>query len=234
MTEQQLIENLDNIGINPTEKQLNQLNKYYEMLVEWNKKMNLTGITVKNDVYLKHFYDSATLNKAIDLIEAENLCDIGTGAGFPGVVLKILFPNLKVTLLDSLNKRIIFLNEVIKELNLKDIEAVNERAENYCLERKNKFDIVTSRAVASLSILLEYSSPLTKINGHIVPMKAELIDKKEDIERICKELKISYISQKEFYLPIENSKRTLLIFQKKEVTPSKYPRKYAEMKKKPL
>ncbi len=155
MTISEFIEELKKLNIEPTEEQLNQLNKYYELIVEYNKVMNLTGITEKEQVCLKHFYDSLTIAKVIDLNKEETLCDIGTGAGFPGIVLKILFPNLKITLIDSLNKRIEFLKIVIKELNLNNIEAIHTRAEEYAKDNIEKFDVVTSRAVAPLNILLE-------------------------------------------------------------------------------
>ncbi len=152
MSEKEFVEELKKININITELQLNQLNKYYELLVEWNKVMNLTGITEKKDVYLKHFYDSLTLSKIVNLNNYSSLCDIGTGAGFPGMVLKIVYPNLNVTLVDSLNKRINFLNEVIKKLELTKIETVHSRIEEF----KGSFDIVTARAVSQLNILSSF------------------------------------------------------------------------------
>src|SRR5574344_2073136 len=136
MTINNFVEELDKLGIKLNEKQLCQLNKYYELLIEWNNKINLTGITEKNEVYLKHFYDSITIAKIINLEKENSLCDIGTGAGFPGMVLKIVYPNLNVTLVDSLNKRINFLNEVIKQLGLKQIITVNARAEDYAIKNR--------------------------------------------------------------------------------------------------
>ena len=174
MNKNKFIEELKKINIVLDEKQLNQLEKYYELLVEYNKVMNLTGITEKEEVYLKHFYDSLTIIKVIDLKNVNSLCDIGTGAGFPGLVLKIVFPNLKVTLLDSLNKRINFLNTVIEELKLENIETIHARAEEYAILNRNKFDITTSRAVAHLSILLEYAIPITKENGYFIPLKGNI------------------------------------------------------------
>ena len=131
MTENEFVQALEKLGISINAKQLEQLNRYYELLVEWNEKMNLTNITLKEDVYLKHFYDSLTIQKVINLYKENTLCDIGTGAGFPGLVLKILFPNLKVTLVDALNKRINFLNFVIEELKLEDIQTIHVRIEDY-------------------------------------------------------------------------------------------------------
>ena len=166
MNEKDFINEIEKLGIFISELQLKQLNKYYELLIEWNKVMNLTGITEKKDVYLKHFYDSLTICKVINLNDYSTLCDIGTGAGFPGMVLKIVFPNLKITLVDSLNKRISFLNEVIKELELDNIIAVHSRIEEF----KGNFDIVTARAVSRLNILLEYAIPLVKKDGYFIPL----------------------------------------------------------------
>ena len=218
------------LGINLTKEQINNLNRYYELLVEYNKVMNLTGITEKEEVYLKHFYDSLTIVKEVDLSKEESLCDIGTGAGFPGLVLKIVFPNLKVTLLDSLNKRIEFLKTVIKELNLKDIEVIHTRAEEYALENRNKFDVTTARAVAHLSVLLEYAIPLTKENKYFIALKANVTEELQEIDNALLKLNTSLLDKKEFNLPIENSKRTIIKF-KKNKDNLKYPRKYSEIKK---
>ena len=158
MTESEFIKHIEDLGITCDDDKLSRLNKYYEMLVEYNKVMNLTGITEKKQVYLKHFYDSMTIVRAINLKNYNTLCDIGTGAGFPGLVIKILYPHLRITLVDSLNKRINFLNDVIKELGLTDIETVHARIEDYAYNNKDRFDIVTARAVAPLNILLEYKS----------------------------------------------------------------------------
>ena len=168
------IEELKKINIDITDKQLNQLNTYYEMLIEYNKVMNLTGITEKNEVYLKHFYDSLTIAKVIDLTQEKTLCDIGTGAGFPGLVIKIFFPNLIITLVDSLNKRIEFLKAVIKKLDLQEIEAVHTRIEDYGKINREKYDVVTSRAVAPLNILLEYAIPLVKTNKYFISYKGKI------------------------------------------------------------
>ena len=139
------IEETKKLGIELTSQQLEKLNQFYELLILWNQKMNLTRIIEKEDVYLKHFYDSLTLSKVIDLKQDLTLCDVGSGAGFPGIVLKICFPNLKITLLDSLKKRVNYLNEIIKELDLKNIEAIHTRAEDYAKQNREKFDIVKIR-----------------------------------------------------------------------------------------
>lgn len=229
MNNEQFLYELEKLNIKLTDIQLNQLLKYYEMLVEYNKVMNLTGITIKEDVYLKHFYDSLTICKIINLNNSYTLCDIGTGAGFPGLVLKIVYPNLKITLVDSLNKRINFLNDVIKSLNLTNIQTVHCRIEEF----KGSFDIVTSRAVAPLNILLELAMPLVKINGYFISMKSKVDEELNNSENAFFELKSKLIDKKEFLLPVENSQRTLLLIQKNGEN-KKYPRKFSEIKKRPL
>lgn len=234
MTEQEFINYVNELNIELDEDKINKLERYYELLVEWNKKMNLTGITEKSQVYLKHFYDSLTLNKIVDLKQDLSLVDIGTGAGFPGLVLKIVFPNLKITLIDSLNKRIEFLKEVIKELGLKDIEAIHARSEEYGIKNREKFDIATARAVAPLNILLEYSIPMLKVNGLFVPMKANISQEIIESQRALNNLDSEIISHLEFELPIELSKRTLIKIKKNKVTKKTFPRKYSDIKKRPL
>lgn len=234
MTENSFIEELKLIGINIDTEQLKKLNKYYELLIEWNKKINLTAITEKDQVYLKHFYDSLTLNKIIDLKKENSICDIGTGAGFPGIVLKIVFPNLKVTLVDSLKKRIDFLNLIIKELELENIIAIHTRSEEFALTNREKFDFVTARAVAPLNILLEYSIPMVKKNKYFIAMKGNIEKEEKTFDNSMKILNTIIEKKEEFTLPNELSKRTLIKFKKLEITSKKYPRKFNEIKKKPL
>ena len=166
MNKDRFIEEVTKLGIQITDKKLEQLDKYYELLIEYNKVMNLTGITEKEQVYLKHFYDSLTISKIIDLNNETSLCDLGSGAGFPGIVIKIFYPNLNIVLVDSLNKRINFLNTVIKELRLEKIEAIHTRIEEYSKKEKEKFDVVTARAVAPLNILLELGISLAKVGKY--------------------------------------------------------------------
>lgn len=233
MNKEEFISALKNLNINITDKTLNDLDTYYKMLIDYNSHTNLTRITEENEVYLKHFYDSLTLVKAIDL-DNQTLLDIGTGAGFPGLVLKIVFPNLKVTLVDSLNKRITFLKSVIEKLGLKDIEAIHARAEEYALDKRESFDIVTSRAVANMSMLSELCIPFVKDHGYFVPMKAdaneELKGAKNAIKTLGGVLKDTII----FELPYDAGTRTLIKIEKLVKTSVKYPRKFSEIKKKPL
>jgi len=233
MNKELFIEELSKLNINPTTKQLEQLEKYYEILITENQKYNLTAITDKETVYLKHFYDSLTITKIIDL-NNQSLCDIGTGAGFPGMVLKIFFPNLKVTLVDSTLKKCNFLNYVINELQLANIEVLNQRAEEFSKIVREKYDIVTSRAVAPLKHLLEYSIPLVKVNGTYIAMKSDITNEITGISNYEKKLDIKQINKVQFNLPIENSLRTLISYEKLKSTNSIYPRKYNEIKKKEL
>lgn len=228
------IEELKKLNIFLSEEQLLQLEQYYNLLIEWNKKINLTGITEHDSVYLKHFYDSITLSRIIDLHDEISLCDIGTGAGFPGIVLKIVFPNLKVTLIDSLNKRINFLNTVIDTLKLKNIVTICSRAEEYSINNRELFDVVTARAVAPLSTLLEYSIPLVKVNGYFIAMKSDVKSELININNCEKVLDVCLDKIDEFKLPIEDSLRTLVKFKKNKITSNKFPRKYSLMKKNPL
>lgn len=234
MTESRFYEELGILGIDITETQKQQFRLYFELLVEWNQKVNLTAITDQEQVYLKHFYDSATLVKMVSFDEVGSLCDIGTGAGFPGLVLKILFPNLEVTLIDALNKRILFLKAVIQSLHLEKIEVVHARAEDYAKEHREQFDIVTSRAVSSLPVLLEYSIPLVKINGFFIPMKANIAQEIVDSKHAIQTLYVELVDQIQFQLPLENSQRTILKFRKIKKTEAKFPRKFSGIKKKHL
>ena len=227
------IDYLGKLGIKYTNCQLNQLEMYYEILIEYNKVMNLTAITNKEDVYLKHFYDSLTISKIIDLNNYNSLCDIGTGAGFPGIVLKIFYPNLKVTLIDSLNKRINFLNDVIQKLKLTNIEAIHCRIEEYAKINREKYDIVTARAVAPLNILLEYAIPIVKSGKYFIAMKGKE-ENEELYHNAIKILQSEICNICKFKLPIENSERTLYKIKKNNKTSTKYPRKYIEIKKKSL
>lgn len=231
MNREEFLTAVKELGICITDKQLEQLNEYYKALVEWNKKINLTSITEEKDVYLKHFYDSLTLFKEYDLTKDVSLCDVGTGAGFPGIVLKIVFPNLKITLVDSLQKRLNFLDYVIKLLGLKDVELVHERMEYYSKQNEEKFDIITSRAVAKVKILVEISFKALKISGHLILMKASFEEELSDAEKIIKDIGGKVVDVNTFKLPIENSQRALINIKKLRKTGEKYPRSIDKIKK---
>ncbi len=233
MNKELFINSLKELNINITDDALNKLEEYYNILIEENKKYNLTNITDKEQVYLKHFYDSLTITKIIN-IENMYICDIGSGAGFPGIVLKIVFPQIKIDLVEATEKRCNFLKLVIEKLNLKDISVINERAEIYSKKVREKYDLVTSRAVAPLKHLLEYSIPLVKVNGYYVAMKG-IVDKELDnIDNYYKKLNINLIKEIKFLLPQELSNRTLLLYKKNNITNLKYPRRYNEIKKKDI
>ncbi|MFI3306991.1 MAG: 16S rRNA (guanine(527)-N(7))-methyltransferase RsmG [Mycoplasmatota bacterium] len=233
MNKNEFIEELKIIGIEVLNIQLEQLEIYYDMLIEYNKVMNLTGITEKEQVYLKHFYDSSTLCKIIDFNDYNSLCDVGTGAGFPGIVIKILFPKLNITLVDSLNKRIKFLNDVIEKLNLEKIECVHSRIEDYAKNNRNKFDLVTARAVAPLNVLLEYCIPVLKETGFFIPMKANMNEEMDNAIKATKKINCDIIETQNFQLPIEKSNRTLIKIRKIKDNKN-YPRENKEIKKNPL
>lgn len=228
---EEFVNEVEKLGINLTEEQLAKLEKFYELLISWNEKMNLTRITEKEEVYLKHFYDSLTLTKVVDLKEIETLCDVGSGAGFPGIVLKIVFPNLKITLIDSLQKRVNYLNEISKELELKDIVAIHTRCEDYARINREKFDIVTARAVANLKMLSELCIPMVKVNGYFIAMKANAKEEIKESKNILNELSSKIEEVNEFNLPKEESKRTLIKIKKIKETNKKYPRNIDKIRK---
>ncbi len=234
MNTQMFNQELQKIGIEVTDDQLNKLELYYKLLIEWNSKINLTRIISKEDVYLKHFYDCLTLVKIMDLTKINTFCDIGTGAGFPGIVIKIFFPHLHVTLVDSLMKRVNFLNDVIEKLHLEKITAIHFRIEDFAHSHREKFDLVTARAVAPLNILLEYSMPLVQKDKYFLAMKANIDEELQNSLNASKILKAKLIKREEFYLPVDESKRNLLLYQKVDKTNKKYPRKPNEIKERPL
>ena len=220
------MEYVKKIDIDINEEQINKFYDYMNLLIEWNKKINLTAITDYNEIILKHFVDSLTINKCIK--ENNYVVDVGTGAGFPGIPLKIIRDDIKIVLVDSLNKRINFLNEVIKELNLKNIETVHARAEEFGRNKKyrQKFDIATSRAVANLSTLSEYMIPLVKINGRCICMKGKEI--KEELKDSLNAIKVlggKVENVEEFELADNDINRSIIYILKEKDTPNKYPRK---------
>lgn len=233
MNEKEFITELKKLNIEVTPLMLERLEKYYNLVIEYNQKINLTRITEKQDVYLKHFYDSITLIKAIDLNQNLKVCDIGTGAGFPGLVLKIVFPNLRITLVDALNKRINFLNIVIKELNLKNINTVHDRAEIFIRKNNETYDLITCRAVSKLNIISELCIPGLKINGYFIPMKAN-IDEEIKNTKYLQTLGAKIENIITFKLPKQDINRNLIIIKKIRKTDNNYPRNYDKILKHPL
>lgn len=223
------------IQIKFTEEQLQKFYKYMNMLIEWNKKINLTAIIEPKEIILKHFMDSLTILKYVN--DNEKMLDVGTGAGFPGIPIKIMNSNIEITLLDSLNKRINFLNEVINKLELKNISAIHSRIEDYGKNNKyrEKYDIVTSRAVANLATLSEYMLPMLKIKGKSICMKGS--DIKEEVKNSKRAIDIlggEIVNIEELVLPKSDNRRNLIIIEKKKNTPLKYPRKAGIPSKEPL
>ena len=234
-----LINDLKEFNIDLSEKQLHQFLEYYELLVEWNSFMNLTAITEFDEVLKKHFTDSVSLIRAIPDIKkiSYEVIDVGTGAGFPGIPLKIVFPDLKITLLDSLNKRVQFLNEVINKLELQGIEAIHGRAEDFAKPGKlrEKYDLCVSRAVANLSTLSEYCLPFVKVGGYFVSYKSEKITEEyENAKEAIKVLGGKYEKQVEFTLPDSDIYRNLFMIKKEKNTPGKFPRKAGMPSKEPI
>lgn len=225
MNKEEFIEKVKELGIDVTEDKLTKLDKYYKLLIEWNEKINLTAITEEKEVYLKHFYDSLTLIKEIDLTKDLKLCDVGSGAGFPGIVIKIFFPQLKLVLVDSLQKRVNYLNLVIQELNLSNIEAIHSRMEDYSKEHEEEFDYITARAVANLGVISEISVRALKVNGHLVFMKGNVEEELEAFLKYSDNLGLKLINVNKFILPYEESNRSLINFEKINKTNNKYPRK---------
>lgn len=234
---EQLKEKAAVLGIDLNDFQLNQFRRYYEMLVEKNKVMNLTAITERAEVIDKHFVDSLALVKTgVDLTD-QKILDLGTGAGFPGIPLKIAFPNLRITLLDSLNKRVRFLNEVIDALELKDINAIHGRAEDFAKQKeyREQFDYVVSRAVANLSVLSEYCVPYVREKGYFLPYKSGNI--KEELDQSKKAIQVfgglveDIVS---FEIPDTGLSRTILKIRKEKLTPKRFPRKAGLPAKEPI
>jgi 16S rRNA (guanine527-N7)-methyltransferase len=225
------------LNIDYTDKQLNQFMKYYELLIKKNKVMNLTAITDLDEVMVKHFLDSVLISDIVDLLKYNSLIDVGTGAGFPGIPLKILFPHLNVTLVDSLNKRLKFLNEVIDELQLENITTVHGRAEDLGQNTsfRQKYDLCVSRAVANLSTLSEYCIPLIREDGIFVSYKSS--DSDEEVLSSISAIKIlggKIINQKKINLPMSDMERNIIVIKKERKTPNKYPRKAGTPSKEPL
>lgn len=226
---------LEELNIVPTEDILKKFDIYYEYLIEVNEYMNLTAITKEDEVYIKHFYDSLLLTKCYDVKSKEiTLCDVGAGAGFPSIPLAICFPNIKVTIIDALQKRIGFLNALIDKLGLKNVEASHYRAEDFAKIKREEFDIVTARAVARLNLLSELCIPLVKLGGNFIALKGDDKDEIDEAKGAINTLGAKYSNEFDLTLPCSMGKRTIIIYNKVKETPKKYPRAFANIKKAPL
>ncbi|MBP1153258.1 MULTISPECIES: 16S rRNA (guanine(527)-N(7))-methyltransferase RsmG [unclassified Paenibacillus] len=234
---QKFTELLDGKGIQLTEKQVHQFELYYKELVDWNERMNLTGITEREQVYIKHFYDSLSVSFFVPMSSRSKIADIGSGAGFPSIPLKIAYPHLQVTIVDSLNKRIQFLNHVAAALDLSDVHCVHGRAEDVARlpEHRDQYDLVTARAVARMAVLNEFCLPFVSVGGLFVAMKGQEVQGEiEDSAFSLKELKGQWVQTHRFELPVEESTRHMVLIKKTAPTPKKYPRKAGTPLKFPL
>lgn len=236
MTINDFINELQKINITLSNEQLEKLKKYADFLLEYNKTTNLTAIRDIEGVYLKHFYDSMLVvsNELVDFSKIDNLIDIGTGAGFPGMVLKILYPNMNVTLLDSNNKKTKFLTELKELLDLDDVKIINDRAETFVKNNRHKFDISIARAVSELRIISELCLPFTKVNGYFIALKSNYQEELENAKSTLNILDSSVELIKEFNLPFENSHRSNLFIKVNKEIDNKYPRSYDQIIKKQL
>lgn len=224
-------------GIALTDRQLEQFHMYYQLLVEWNEKMNLTGITEIEAVYEKHFFDSASLAFYVDLHQVQRMVDVGSGAGFPSIPLKICFPHLKVTIIDSLNKRIQFLNHIVQQLALANVACVHGRAEDIArlANHRDQYDLATARAVARLSVLNEFCLPFVRAGGIFAAMKG--VDPQQELQAAALSLKELRGKPRQIHhlkLPVEQSDRHIIVIDKLQPTPRKYPRKAGIPLKQPL
>lgn len=234
MNKDLFISEVEKLGIEVTSEKLEKLDLFYNLLIDWNEKINLTTITDEESVYLKHFYDSLTLFKDVDLTKDIKICDVGSGAGFPGIVLKIFFPDINITLIDSLNKRIIYLNDIIEKLELANIQALHYRMEDFSKLHEEEYDYITARAVSQLPILCEICVKALKVNGKLVFMKANCDEELLEIESKLRKLGLKLSKVNKFVLPIENSNRSIISIEKYCKTNKLYPRTIDKIKKNPL
>ena len=233
MNKEEFRKELDKLNINYDIKMLEKLDIYKDFLIEYNMHTNLTAITKESDIYLKHFYDSLTITKAVNLNEINKLIDIGTGAGFPGMVLKIFFPHLEVTLLDSNNKKTKFLEQLAEKLNV-EVNIINDRVENYSKLYLNSYDLVTSRAVANMRVLSEISLPLVKVGGLFVPLKGRIDTELNDALLTINLMGAKLINEINFELSNDAGLRSIVVYEKLRETSVNEIRTYDKILKKPL
>lgn len=231
MAKEEFILYCDKLNIKISEELYSKFFTYFEMLVEWNNKFNMTTILEEKDVFLLHFYDSLCLSKVVDLNEEKSLCDFGTGAGFPGLPLAIVFSKINVTLVESNGKKCMFLNAVKDALKLENVTVINDRIENYSSKEREKFDIVTCRAVTSIPMILEMVTSLVKIDGVLVPLKSNCEEELVKYSYLEKELGIKLIQKEVYNLPINEAYRVIPVYKKEKATDKKYPRSYNSLLK---
>ncbi len=231
MNREEFIEETKKLGINITEEIMNKFDTYINFLIEYNEHTNLTAIKDYESILLKHFFDSLMLEHYFDFKNTKRILDIGTGAGFPGMILAIMHPEIEVTLLDSNNKKLKFLELLAEKINVKNIKIVHERAEDYVNRERQKFDVVTSRAVSDLEILSELSIPFLKIGGYFIPLKGKIDDELNRSKEIIKNLGGNIKNIFNYELIKENSTRNIILIEKVSDTPNKYPRNYSQIKR---
>lgn len=231
MNREEFIEETNKLGINITEDVMNKFDTYINFLIEYNEHTNLTAIKDYESILLKHFFDSLMLEHYFDFKNTKRILDIGTGAGFPGMILAIMHPEIEVTLLDSNNKKLKFLELLAEKINVKNIKIVHERAEEYVNRERQKFDVVTSRAVSDLEILSELSIPFLKIGGYFIPLKGKIDDELNRSKEIIKLLGGNIKNIFNYELIKENSTRNIILIEKVSDTPNKYPRNYSQIKR---
>lgn len=231
MNREEFIEETKKLGINITEEIMNKFDIYINFLIEYNEHTNLTAIKDYESILLKHFFDSLMLEHYFDFKNTKRILDIGTGAGFPGMILAIMHPGIEVTLLDSNNKKLKFLELLAEKINVKNIKIVHERAEDYVNRERQKFDVVTSRAVSDLEILSELSIPFLKIGGYFIPLKGKIDDELNRSKEIIKLLGGNIKNIFNYELIKENSTRNIILIEKVSDTPNKYPRNYSQIKR---
>ncbi|WP_022796090.1 16S rRNA (guanine(527)-N(7))-methyltransferase RsmG [Bavariicoccus seileri] len=226
-----------NWQIDLTDKQLEQFDRYYDLLTTWNGKINLTAITDQSEVYEKHFYDSLSLTAVMDLSQVSTIMDVGAGAGFPSIPLKIVFPHLKVTIVDSLNKRITFLKELSDDLGLEDVTLIHQRAEDAGQDPllRERFDLVTARAVARLNVLAELCLPFARVSGHFAALKGAKAQEEELMaQKAITVLGGKVVKSVSLTLPSDHSDRDIILIEKVKKTPRKYPRQAGKPNRNPI
>ena len=238
MTNEDILrQGIKDFGIEVNDQMVSDLKTYREILVDWNQKMNLTGIEEEKEVFIKHFLDSISAVSNGYIKDGISLIDVGTGAGFPGLPLKICLQNIKLTLLDSLNKRINFLQEVSNTVNLKDVEFIHGRAEDFGKnsDYREQYDVATARAVAGLPILMEFCVPFVKVGGYFVCLKGPNANLELEESKIAMDiLGLEFVEKIDIELPNEELKHNILVFKKLKNTPEKYPRKAGKPAKSPI
>ena len=232
MNKDEFISYCEELGIVISEELYKKLYDYFVMLNEWNEKFNMTTILEEKDVFKLHFYDSLCLIKAIDLNKKQSLLDFGTGAGFPGMILALVFDNLDVTLIESNQKKCTFLNEIKNKLSINNVEIINDRIENYGINNREIFDIVTCRAVTSIPMIIELSTSTIKVGGYLVPLKSDCVEEVKKYKNLNNEFNLKLEDIIKYNLPINNEVRMIPKYKKLKETDKKYPRNYGTILKK--